>query len=351
MASRRGEGDRAPLAAAGVSDAAIDADAAWDAAAGTVGRGALPLPAAAQPPAPGSATPSRLPPSRAATRNAAAAAAIAAATSRFTFKPCVLENVPEPTLAEYRTIFDDIDLDKAGSVARGDLSAALRVNGIRVDAREWAAVEAAMDPDRTGRITFPRFAAAIYAFSLSHRDVLAPGAYSVFPDSEFTAETATGMLKLRRDIWLLLEDPISSLTARLVSVLIVAAILLSTISFCVETLPGYHNRQTATFDAIELLCIMFFTLEFALRLSCTPEPRKFFSRTLNVIDLLAIIPFYVELMLADSDLSGSALLRAVRLIRVFRLLKVGRYLRWMQVFGRTLTASVAPLLMLVFIIR
>lgn len=44
------------------------------------------------------------------------------------------------------------------------------------------------------------------------------------------------------------------------------------------------------------------------------------------------------------------MLRAVRLIRVFRLLKIGRYLRWMQVFGKTLTSSIPPLLMLVFII-
>lgn len=151
----------------------------------------------------------------------------------------------------------------------------------------------------------------------------------------------------------LLEDPTSSDVARLIALLVVLTILTSTISFCVETVPGVHKRFDSTFYVIECVCVSFFTVEFVLRASCSPEPRKFFTQTLNVIDFLAILPFYLELIVEhslNSSVGGSPMLRAVRLIRVFRMLKIGRYLQWMRVFGRTLTDSVAPLMMLGLII-
>ena len=72
---------------------------------------------------------------------------------------------------------------------------------------------------------------------------------------------------------------------------------------------------------------------------------------MNIVDFLAIAPFYVELMLVGSPSgSSSAILRILRLIRVFRVFKVSRYLPWVGVFTAALAASVQPLLMLVFVL-
>lgn len=57
-------------------------------------------------------------------------------------------------------------------------------------------------PDTTAPICFEAFARTMYPFILVQQEVLDPALYAVFPDSSFTAETATGWLKLRRDIWL-----------------------------------------------------------------------------------------------------------------------------------------------------
>ena len=61
---------------------------------------------------------------------------------------------------------------------------------------------------------------------------------------------------------------------------------------------------------------------------------------LNIIDLLAIFPWYLELGLRASNAGGDAgaltQLRTVRLIRVFRLFKIGRYVTWISVFTATL---------------
>jgi hypothetical protein len=278
-----------------------------------------------------------------------------AAAPSLTFAPVHVTDIPPPTLREYHVVFNDIDYLRQGWVTPGEVERALLVNTIRLSSLEMRLLLRAMDPDSTGRVAFEPFARALYALSLQVGEMLGPAIYAVFPDSEFTAETATGLLKVRRDIWLLLDDPTSSITARLVSLIIVLVILLSTVSFCVETVQGIHNRYDSIFRGLEMWCVLFFTAEFFLRITCTPSPRTFFLNTLNVVDLLAITPFYIEALVeasttADAGSTSSAMLRAVRLIRVFRLLKVGRYLRWMQVFGKTLTASVAPLLMLLFII-
>jgi voltage-gated potassium channel Kch len=69
------------------------------------------------------------------------------------------------------------------------------------------------------------------------------------------------------------------------------------------------------------------------------------------VDLLAILPFYVELMLPGSGGSSSAaIIRVIRLVRIFRVFKVARYLPWVRIFANALVLSVQPLLMLVLVV-
>jgi len=289
---------------------------------------------------------------------------------KWSFQPVDFSIIPKPVIIEYKQIFADINLQKEINEETTDrfvspeaVAAALEVNKVGITKAELRMFLRAMTDlsKQQGRsssssvvddkISFDAFARVLYAFSIQQREVKNEHFYAVFPDSSFTSETMTGLLRVRRDIWLLLEDPSSSISARIVSAVIVLTILFSTFSFCLETLPFFHNKSGAIFEGIETICILIFTLEFLLRISCTPTPRTYFLDTLNVIDLIAILPFFIELIVESSnDMSKSGMLRALRLIRVFRMLKVGRYLRWMRVFGKTLQASIAPLSMMMFII-
>lgn len=290
--------------------------------------------------------------------------------TRWTLKPVRYIDIPKPVLTEYKQIFADINLQKEINdnttdrfVSPEAVASALEVNKVPITRAELRMFLRAMcDLSKQGKllknetvsddmISFDAFSRVLYAFSIQQREVKNEHFYAVFPDSSFTSETMTGLLRIRRDIWLLLDDPSSSISARIVSAVIVLTILFSTFSFCLETLPYFHNKSGAVFEGIETTCILIFTLEFILRISCTPTPRTYFLDTLNVIDLIAIMPFYIELIVeSTNDISKSGMLRALRLIRVFRMLKVGRYLRWMRVFGKTLSASIAPLSMMMFII-
>jgi len=75
------------------------------------------------------------------------------------------------------------------------------------------------------------------------------------------------------------------------------------------------------------------------------------TETLNIIDIVSIIPFYVELVLGSSGgaAGGSGALRVVRLVRVFRVFKISRYLTWVKIFAYALMQSWQPLSMLVFV--
>jgi len=113
------------------------------------------------------------------------------------------------------------------------------------------------------------------------------------------------------------------------------------------------QKTLEIFSSINAVCIAVFTIEIILRLIATPKPKSFFMDPLNIIDLLAVIPFYIELVILQvyelqSDNSGETsdqksemfrILRIIRLIRVIRILRFSRYNQNLQTLGRSLLKS------------
>tara|TARA_R110002153_G_scaffold32246_1_gene97703 strand:+ start:274 stop:990 length:717 start_codon:yes stop_codon:yes gene_type:complete len=96
-------------------------------------------------------------------------------------------------------------------------------------------------------------------------------------------------------------------------------ILLSLISFSFETLPNLTEKNRLILEGFEVISIVIFSIEYLLRVFVSKKPFKYIFSFYGVIDILAILPFYLNRFL---DLR---FLRAFRIFRIFRALKLIRY--------------------------
>lgn len=96
-------------------------------------------------------------------------------------------------------------------------------------------------------------------------------------------------------------------------------IVVSIVSFSFETLPDLSPHVMSSLRWIEIGCVALFTIEYLLRLLVAERKTGFIFSFFGLIDLLAILPFYVAL---GVDLRS---VRAVRLLRLLRILKLARY--------------------------
>ena len=128
-------------------------------------------------------------------------------------------------------------------------------------------------------------------------------------------------------IWEAFESPTSSIFSRLLAIVSLAIILVSIVVFCIESLPSLKDMRI--WYVISAVCNAWFTLEYLLRLACAKNKLTFLKGTLNIIDVLSILPFYVDLIMRSLHAKGSALevLRVLRVVRVVRIFKLTRHSR------------------------
>ena len=114
-------------------------------------------------------------------------------------------------------------------------------------------------------------------------------------------------------------------------------IILFLITFILEDLlpPGENSMMHSVVSIIEWSCAIFFTTEYILRFLCCPAKIRFLKNAMNVVDLLAIIPFFVDLLLDqvdDIDILGKAgkAIRLSRVLRVIRIFKLVRHFAGLQ---------------------
>ena len=125
------------------------------------------------------------------------------------------------------------------------------------------------------------------------------------------------ILKLRRTI----EETDTQL-GLLFDLSIQVLIIASIVTFSIETLPNLDQDILKILAALELTFISIFTFEYILRYLVAERKTKFVFSFWGIIDLLAILPFY---LVSLGFTYNFIMLRAFRLLRLVRILKLGRY--------------------------
>ena len=125
---------------------------------------------------------------------------------------------------------------------------------------------------------------------------------------------------------------------------------------CAERLDWFEEGGPIHFFVMDAVCIGVFTLEFVLRLAASPATiglNTFLCSAFNWIDVIAIAPFYVDVLLtvAQADTGGGlkslAVLRIVRLARVLRVLKFSKSISWVMVLIRTVYKSLSAMVLII----
>ncbi|ESO82403.1 hypothetical protein LOTGIDRAFT_170030 [Lottia gigantea] len=183
-------------------------------------------------------------------------------------------------------------------------------------------------------------------------------------------------LHWKRRLWNLLEFPYSTKAAKVLAIISLVFVLFSIGAFCLETHMNFRyvtvpnatildvhtvlEAQTMTkpylfLDVVEYSCIAYFTLEIIARFIFCPCKREYVMHALNWVDFMSILPFYIRQIVIRispelETSTGLYYLNTLRLIRIFRILKLSRHVNGLKILVQTIRASAKELLLLILVL-
>ncbi|XP_069090084.1 potassium voltage-gated channel subfamily G member 3 isoform X2 [Pleurodeles waltl] len=190
-----------------------------------------------------------------------------------------------------------------------------------------------------------------YLTDESPPDEAGPG----LPDDDPGPEGRRWLERMR----LTFEEPASSLAAQVLATVSILFVIVSMVVLCASTLPDWHtaqNRSVEEHRIIEAICIGWFTAECIVRFIVSKNKCEFVKRPLNIIDLLAISPYYVSVFMTvctgeNPQLQRAGVtLRVLRMMRIFWVIKLARHFIGLQTLGLTLKRCYKEMVMLLVFI-
>ncbi|XP_030281832.1 potassium voltage-gated channel subfamily D member 2-like isoform X2 [Sparus aurata] len=162
----------------------------------------------------------------------------------------------------------------------------------------------------------------------------------------------------REFLWRAFENPHTSTLALVFYYVTGFFIAISVMANVVETVPcgtlpnrskevSCGDRYALAFFCLDTACVMIFTFEYLLRLIAAPSRYKFMKSVMSVIDVVAIMPYYIGLVMTDNDQVSGAFV-TLRVFRVFRIFKFSRHSAGLRILGYTLKSCASELGFLLF---
>ncbi len=147
------------------------------------------------------------------------------------------------------------------------------------------------------------------------------------------AEPAVGVRARLHEIIFEADTP----AGKLFDLALLVAIVASVVAVLLESVPSIRAEYGSTLRVIEWGFSILFTVEYVLRLVSVGRPLKYALSFFGIIDLLAIVPTYLSLVFTGTQ--SLLVIRALRLLRVFRVLKLGHFVGEARMLELALRAS------------
>ena len=117
---------------------------------------------------------------------------------------------------------------------------------------------------------------------------------------------------------------------KFVDYFLILLIVFNIVCLGLETDKTIYLTYKTFFSKVELVSVIIFTIEYIMRLFTLNKLKDMFQ-PLMIIDLLAILPFYLPLSRLDLRI-----LRIFRLFRILRIFKLARYFEALQMIGKVI---------------
>ena len=141
---------------------------------------------------------------------------------------------------------------------------------------------------------------------------------------------------LRQKIHIIIHGT-NTVAGRLFDLILLGLILLSVFLVMLETVKGFDVKYHHELIVLEWIITTFFTLEYLLRIYTTNRPRRYIFSFFGIIDLIAILPMYLSFFVVESKVFS--VVRALRLLRLFKILNHPKFMGQSQHLLKALNAS------------
>ncbi|XP_028854247.1 potassium voltage-gated channel subfamily D member 3-like [Denticeps clupeoides] len=227
---------------------------------------------------------------------------------------------------------------------------------------------------RTGKLHYPRYECiSAYDEELAffgiipeiigdccyeeYKDRKRENAERLMDDLEENKDCKLPDMSFRETMWRAFENPHTSTMALVFYYVTGFFIAVSVITNVVETVPcgatptqkdmPCGERYMVAFFCMDTACVMVFTVEYLMRLFAAPSRYRFMRSVMSIIDVVAILPYYIGLVMTDNeDVSGAFV--TLRVFRVFRIFKFSRHSQGLRILGYTLKSCASELGFLLF---
>lgn len=130
---------------------------------------------------------------------------------------------------------------------------------------------------------------------------------------------------IRKEVIRQVIEDTDHLSGKVFAFVIQSLIVISIVTFSVGTLPDLTASNKHLLDLIEIITVIIFTLEYILRIFVTKDKFRYIFSFYGLVDLVAILPFYVSVGLD---------LRAVRIFRLLRLVRMLKFFKYRKAIRR-----------------
>lgn len=158
-------------------------------------------------------------------------------------------------------------------------------------------------------------------------------------------KTKTDLIRQRINI---IIHGVNTPAGKFFDIVLLVVILLSVLLVLLETVQDLDDRFHDTLILLEWIITVFFTIEYILRVVSTQKPLKYIFSFYGIIDFISILPMYLSFFIPSTKILS--VVRALRLLRLFRILNLGKFTGQASELKLAINASRTKITVFVFFV-